>query len=492
MAISQLSRRQFIVLAIQLLIATQLPSCRNRGSLLGKGPIDNPLVVEDHSEALAHWAEKGVRDAVLINIDTHDDLRWIPERKCEELAAIYRRRDWQHFRAVDTSAEGGLYHVGNWIHAGHRLGMFREVIWVIPFAVLSMNNPDEKMRRFLTDYEFEEKEIANFALHDGRFRGTVNGLPLTICDAGSLPDISDPLLLSIDTDFFPPHSIVHEQNYLHGMHDLFRALYARKYRVLDAVVAYSVNGDYLPPHLRWVGDTTAALLGNPRLIDDQPPQQILLTQELDTLHLNSDPAGILKLADTWKRAGNPDSAAIEAYRAIALVLQGDVESAFLATRESCRLDRRYCTLFPYIGTYWYSDGRYRDAERFFRAGFGADPGMANGLFQYAHCLRHLGRIREALTWYQRDEAKIGIFPSRFLIAETEILLGDHRAAKASIAKGVAGLTANRYAQVVNRETADAIYRVLSFCDSKGLSDASATLRSNRTVTAMFAAYPPKS
>lgn len=489
MNLSHISRRRFILLALQLLAASQLPACRNRGTILGKDPIPSPLVVEDHSEALALWAEKGIRDAVLVNIDTHDDLRWIPEQKSEELAGIYRHRDWKRFRAVNTSAEGGLYHVGNWINAGHRLGMFREVIWVIPFGVLSMSNPDEKMRRFLTDYEFDQRDIATFSLHEGRFRGTVSGIPLTICDTDSLPPIPEPLLLSIDTDFFPPYSTTREQSYLHGMHDLFQAMYARKYRVLDAVVAYSVNGDYLPPHLRWVGDTTAAIVSNPRLIEGQPSQQLLLMQELDNLYRGTDAAGLLKLASTWRNSGNPDSAAIEAYRAISLVLQGDAENSFQATRESCRIDRRYSTLFPYIGTYWYSAGRYRDAEKFFRAGFAADPDMANGLFQYAHCLRHMGRTREALAWYQRDEAKNGIFPSRFLIAETEILLGDHRAAEASITKGVAGLKANRYAQVVNRETADAIYAILSFCDREGMKDSAAFLRANATVTAMFKTYP---
>lgn len=472
-----------------MLIATQLSSCRGRGPLLGKDPIANPLVVEDHSEALAYWAEKGVRDAVLVNFDTHDDLRWIPESKSKQLAGIYRRREWQRFRDADSSAENGLYHLGNWILAGHRLGIVRETVWVIPFALLSMDDSAEKMRRFLKDYEFSEDDIHTFVLKEGRFTGTVHGVPLTICDAGTLPLFDSPLLLSIDTDFFPPYSTVQEKPYLQALQNVFQALHARQYRILEAVVSYSVNGDYLPPHLRWVGDTALEILKNPRLLDSQPSQRLLLMQELDNLYRDNDPSGVLKLAEEWLRQGTQDSASLAAYRALSCVLQGDAEQAFAAAQESCRLDPRYCTLYPYIGTYWYSAGKYRNAERFYLAGFAADPEMASGLFQYGHCLARMGRTKEALAWYERDEAKNGVFPSRFLVMEMQLLLKDTAAAQASLARAVDGLRANRYAEVVNDETARAIYTALDFCQKEGLVEYSSALRSNPAVIRMFTAYP---
>src|SRR5512133_3204283 len=96
----ELTRRQFMLLSLQLLAMISLPGCRQRTSLsvLGKAPLKDLLVVEDHHRALSHWAEQGKRDAVLINIDTHDDFRWIPDAKLTTLGEIYRRRDWQSFR----------------------------------------------------------------------------------------------------------------------------------------------------------------------------------------------------------------------------------------------------------------------------------------------------------------------------------------------------------------------------------------------------------
>ncbi|CAG0926532.1 hypothetical protein RHDC3_00072 [Rhodocyclaceae bacterium] len=490
MNLTTLSRREFLLLSLQLLALSQLPGCRSSQPTLGRHPIESPLMVEDHCDALAHWAEKGIRDAVLINFDTHDDTRWMDERKIDALGEIYRNRDWRRFREAAGLGDNSLYHLGNWIYAGGRLGIFREVYWVIPFEVLAMEDPEAKMRRFLNDYGFNDQEIKSFSLKGRQFRGTFHGVPLTICDIRSLPDIASPLLLSIDTDYFPPYSTVHEKSYLPSLHGVFKALYAKEYRIMDAVVSYSVNGDYLPPHLRWVGDTIGNILGKPGLIDEEPSELLTLLQQLDNDYRGTETAAMLSYIESW-RPKHP-AASVQAYKALAHTLRNEPEMAFQAAMESCGRDRQYCTLLPYIGTYHYSGGRYALAEKFFLAGFAAAPHMDNGLFQYAHCLRQTGRIKEAIAWYEKDEAANGLFPTSFLITEMYLLLQDTDAAKASLAKAVDGLQKNRYAEVVNDETARAIYAALDFSDRAGLRDLSIALRANPAVIRMAVAYPRKS
>lgn len=486
MIFPQLSRRQFILLTLQLMAATQLPACRSQQPVLGNASL-KPLLMEDHHEALAHWAEKGVRDAVLLNLDTHDDMRWIPEKKIDALRHIYQQKDWQRFKTAGKRVNTDLYHIGNWIYAGGRLGIFREVYWVIPFEVLSMNDPDIQMRRFLKDYEFNDQEIGTFSLRDGRFHGTFHGIPLTVCDITSLPDISSPLLLSLDTDFFPPYSTVHEKSYLSSLHEVFQKLYNKKYRILDTAVCYSVNGDFLPPYLRWVGDTLETILIKPGMIDEPPTELLALLQQVDNEYRGTDAAAMLNLIGTWQTS-HP-AASLQAYKAFAYTLQNDSENAYQAALKCCTMDRRYCTIFPYIGTYHYSGGRFSIAEKFYLAGFKVNPHMANGLFQYGHCLRHTGRIKEAIAWYEKDEAVNGAFPTRFLIAEMQILLHDRKAAAASIATAVEHLASNRYAQVVNDETARALYAALDFCNREGRSDLSGSLQSNPAVINMLPQYP---
>lgn len=486
MNLPQLSRREFLLFSLQLLALTQLPGCRSSQPTTGRSTV----MVEDHCEALAHWAEKGIRNAVLINFDTHDDIRWARDSKIDALAAIYRNRDWRRFREAAGLGDDSLYHIGNWIYAGGRLGIFREVYWVIPFAVLAMEDPEFKMRLFLKEYDFSDEEIRSFSLVDGRFRGTFHGIPFTVCDTASLPDVSSPLLLSIDADFFPPYSTVHEKSYLPALHEAFTALHAKNYRIQDAVVSYSVNGDYLPPHLRWVGDTIGAILEKPGLIDEDPSEFLTLLQQLDNDYRSTDTAAMLRYIEAWQaRYPLPP---VKAYQALAHTLRNEPESAFRAVQEACARDPRYCTLYPYIGTYHYTGGRYAIAEKFYRAGFAANPAMANGLFQYGHCLRQTGRIKEAIAWYEKDEAANGPFPTRFLIAEMHLLRGDRDAARASLVKAVDGLARNRYAEVANDESARAIYAALDFSRREGLHDLAATLEANPTVIRMLTAYPRES
>ncbi|MSN26294.1 MAG: hypothetical protein GJV46_10560 [Geobacter sp.] len=477
-----------MLLAIQLMAASQLPGCRSYSSVIGKDSI-KPLIVEDHSLALPHWAEKGIRNAVLINIDTHDDIRWVQDKNIDALRDIYRRKDWKLFRESGSLSDNTLYHIGNWIYAGGHLGIFSEVYWVIPFDVLSMENPDLQMRRFLRDYEFNEQEIQTFSLHGRQFRGSFHGIPLTVCDIKSLPDISDPVLLSMDTDYFPPYSTVNEKSYLSALHEVFQALYAKKYKVLDAVVCYSVNSNYLPPYLRWVGDTIAAILEKPGMINKEPLEQLTLLQQIDNSYRGTDATEMLKLISSWMVKYPLPS--LQLYKAYAHVLQGESDHAYQAAVESCKTDRLYCTGLPNIGSYYYSEGRYKTAEKFFVAGYAANPGMSNDLFFYGHCLRKLGRLNDALISYEKDEAINGTFPTRFLIAEIQLLQNDKKTAEISIAKAVKHLMTSRYAQVVNHETAGAIYTVLDYCDRVGLNDLARNLRNCPAVTSMFAQYPRK-
>ena len=53
--------------------------------VFGQDHIEGAGLLEDHSEALVRWARLGLKDAVLINIDAHDDLRRIAEFISDEV-----------------------------------------------------------------------------------------------------------------------------------------------------------------------------------------------------------------------------------------------------------------------------------------------------------------------------------------------------------------------------------------------------------------------
>jgi tetratricopeptide (TPR) repeat protein len=488
MKVNNLYRVMLLVLGLSTLLGVH-DAQGGKPSLpvLGQDAVANPLIVEDHSQALAHWAEQGVRGAILMNIDAHDDIRWIPDKKIDELRELRRRGDWQRIRRADTFAASGLYNLGNWIYAGARLGVFREIFWVVPFRYFVEGAAEEPLRRFLASCGFSAEEIGSFSLRGRRFHGTFRGIPLTVCGLESLPVITEPLLLSIDTDFFRTYSAQYRAAFLPALHAAFGVLSSMNYRIQDAIVAYSINGDFLHPHHRWVGDTIAQILRKPGLLAEPPSEPLLLLQKVENAYRANNPAETLALADPYLALHPLPSLML--YKAFAHMQGGDSEKAYETAMAGCKADRLYCSGAVYIGAYYASKGEYRRAERFFRGGFSLNPEMNYGRFQYANCLRKLGKLREAIGYYAKDEQLNGPFMNHFMIVETFLMLGDHKAATAALKIALRGLDNDPYAEVVNATVAHAVYAAIEFCDRSKFKEMAATLRNNPAIVRMFRNYP---
>jgi tetratricopeptide (TPR) repeat protein len=480
-------RVMLVVLGLFALLDTHAQAGTPSLPVLGKDAVANPLIVEDHSRALAYWAERGVRGAVLMNIDTHDDIRWIPDKKIDELRELYRQGNWQDIQRADTFSAKGLFNLGNWIYAGSRLGIFKEITWVVPFRYFAEGGTDEPLRRFLASCGFNPGDIGSFVLRDRRFHGTFRGIPLTLCGLESLPVITEPLLLSIDADFFRTYSAQYRAAFLPALHTAFGALSRMNYRIQDAVVAYSINGDFLHPHHRWVGDTVAQILRKPGLVDKPPSEQLLLLQKVENAYRSNNPAEVLALADPYLALHRLPPLLL--YKAYAHMHRGDPEKAYAAAMASCKADRLYCSGVGYIGAYYASRGQYQRAERFFRGAVAANPDMTFGLFQFANCLRSLGKLREAISYYAKDERLNGPFMNHFMIAETYLMLDDQKAAADALKSALRGLENDPYAEVVNETAAHAIYAAIDFCDRQKFEGMAAALRNHPAILRMARNYP---
>ena len=446
-----------------------------------------PLVVEDHSQALVHWAKRGVRDAILINFDTHDDFRWIPDDKIEKLRNIYHRRDWKAMSEADSGGDRGLYDVGNWIYAGARLGIFKEVYWVIPFNDFAQKDPGAVLRWFIQNCGFPPEDVKTFTLRNNQFRGFFHGIPVTICGMEALPSIGEPVLLTVDADFYPTYFENYRTAYPRALRTTLGALFNVGYRIQDMVVSYSINGEYLQPQLRWVGDAVAMILRKPEMIkEDKPPEQLLLLQQLDNAYRAENAVEMLSLA---KNALPSQPPSVLVYKAYAHMLRGDLDKAYEAATASCTLDRMYCTALPYLATKLWEKGEYPQAERFFLNGYLLDPLMTNGYFQYACDLRSIGKLRAAIEYYRKDVTVNGSFRGNMLIFDTFLMLGDQEHAVDALKTAISGLEYNSYVKVTNPPMADAVYRAIDFCEEKRLKELSVRLKNSPAVQGMFRDYP---
>ncbi len=483
-----INRRHFINIIYLLIALLGLSACEKLSPfpVLGNDSV-TPLIVEDHSQALAYWAEQGIHNAVLINYDAHDDIRRIPESKISSLKDIYWSRDWEGFKEADTVADSGLYNVGSWIYAGARLGVIREVFWVVPQKLFPLQNEEHTLQQFLKSIRFSADDIETFRMHNNQFRGSFRGTPFTICSPESLPTINGPLLLSIDTDFFPLYSDEYQMHYLEALHRIFTSLFSKKYSIQGAAVSYSVNGEYLQPHLRWVADTAAMIIEKPEIIEHKVPDILRLKLQLDNAYRVADASRMFRYAASYTSSYTDPSVLL--YTSFAHMLKGDTDMAYEVAMASCKMDKRYCAGLPYIGNLYFLRGKTAKAVRFFKGGFSADPEMENGLFCLAHCLSDTGNLEEAIAYYKREVELNGSFPADFLIFETFLLSGDRSKAMDVLKNAVSGLVNNSYAEVLDGREAKAIYSAIDYSEKEGLTDLLKTLQNNPAVKNMFINYP---
>lgn len=483
-----MDRRQFLLLTLQFLALASMPACRKQMPTLGAAGITDLFVVEDHSQFLAHWAAQGVRDAVLVNLDTHDDFHPISSERIRRLLQIYQHKDWPALAKADASmGTEGLYDIGNWIFAGARLGMFKEVYWVIPHRLTAGSEPDSRVSELLASIGFSAADIKTFTYRDNLYRGTVFGIPVTVCTIETLPKISQPLLLSIDTDYFPTFITEHEVSYLTALNTVFTSLFSRQYELQAAGLCYSVNGEFLVPHHRWVGDAAREILTRPAVLSQPVPTLLALQQEVDNAYRSRDALAMQALLG--RSAAGATDPALLLYRALAYQLQGKEEQAFAAAMASCKADKLYAAAFPYLGALYFAKGQYAPAERFFQGGYAVAPQLSNGLMQYGICLAKNGKPREALAVLERDVRRNGSFPTHFLMVQIYHALGDRVAALATLKLALKNLETSVNTRVESQMVADAIYATLDFADQEHYRDLGSALRTTPTVTQMQTRYP---
>lgn len=454
--------------------------CANTGwagnfPVIGTDPIEKLSIVENHSEILEAWARRGLHEAVLMNFDAHDDMRWIRPEKIKKLWKYYEAEDWTAIKRADSVGDDSLYDIGSFIYAAAQLDMVKKVCWVIPFDILSRPDKIHALKAFLRAYEFPERDIQTFRMKQGRFSGILHGIPLMICDMGSLPDIEEPLVLSLDLDFLPPFARVHGLDKLSALMIFFEALHRKKYGIQEALMAFSVNGGYLSVHNRWIGEISVAILKNPHVNDLPLPRLWRIWQRLDDVYEANDPDRILKIALPFIDVGGKDPN-ILLYTAFAYYAKGDFTKAFKYAEEACRIDSRYCYGLADIGQCLIDTQRLPKALKFFEAAYALKFDMNFRQKNLADALKEMGQYPEALTYYKIYQSRNGSFPVQFQIADTYRLMGDEESALKHFIGALKCLQKNPYASITHQIDAEAVFAAIAFFEGKGLKTKAAELR----------------
>jgi tetratricopeptide (TPR) repeat protein len=462
-------------------------SCEKKVShpTLGIDPVTDVALLEEHNEALARWAEMGIRNATVINIDAHDDTRWIREDKIEELRRLYINKEWDAIRENRRSGDKRLSAVGNFLYASAKLGIVSEVYWIIPFGHFSGPPSEKRLRVFLKSFSFEDKEIKTFHLDRGCFRGDFNGIPLAVCGIESLPDIDNSVILSLDMDFFAPFVYDYGVSRLHGLRMLFEALFKKKYMISDAVISFSIDGGYTRVLHRWISDQSVEILRNPAIIyQDRPPRLWTVRQEAETLFqkesTDKNLRHLLPLIDAY-----PDELQFLLYTSHIYYETGDINKAYRFAEKACTADKKYCHGIIEIGQKLLKDGKFNEAEKFFRKGYSLNPDMNFLQQEFGRALMKEGRYEDAIEYFKTARQMNGPLSSAFYMGEAYLSMGNKESALKHFDTARKAVALRRYIETSKKSNLDVVVSAVRFYEKNGYMKEASELKNNPKLRAAF-------
>lgn len=449
-----------------------------------------PEVFENHSEALLGWAQKDIRQAVLVNIDAHDDLRWIAPAKIRKLKRIQQKEDWQAFSAADANGPDGLYNIGSFIYAAHKLEIVSRVYWVIPFPYFKAPEAGKKIDKFLDDYGFPQKYIDTFAMRNRCYHGTYFDIPLVICGIDSLPHIGEPVILSIDADFFPPFSGFYGRDILTAMSVFFSRLAERQYLVRDAIISCSVDGGYLSVARRWIAEHCEAYLLEPEHFSGPYPEAWLIRGLADIYYQNDDTAALLDLTRRFQHLHDQDLS-LKIYYSFALLASGKAQKAFKTARTASLTDKRYAYVLADLGQCLIDRGELDAALEFFQAAYEINAGMNYRQKDLADALHLTGRYASALRYYDIYRQNNGSFPADFIMGLTALMMDKEAEAGVWFELGFTGLQDEKYVSAGNEIDIRAIRAAAAYFKQKNMHEKAECIMSHPSLNTVFGATTPK-
>ena len=477
------------ILFVLLQLFLALPCVANPWPVLGSDRIV-PGILENHSEALLRWAQKDIRQAVLINIDAHDDLRWIEPAKIGELQQIKQRRDWQAFSAADANGPDGLYNIGSFIYAAHKLGIVSCVYWVIPFPYFQAPEASKKLDKFLDDYGFPRKDIDTFAMRNGCYHGTYFDIPLVICSIDSLPHIGEPVILSMDADFFPPFSGFYSRDILTAMSVFFSRLAEREYLVQDAVISCSVDGGYLSVARRWIVEHSEEYLLEPEYLSGPYPETWLIRGLADIYYQNDDTEALLDLTSRFQHLHDRDLS-LMVYYSFALLASGNAQGAFKTARTASLTDRRYAYVLADLGQCLIEKGELDAALKFFQEAYEINDCMNYRQKDLADALHLAGRYESALRYYDIYRQNNGFFPVAFIMGLTALMMGEKAEAGVWFEHGFTGLQDEKYVSAGNEIDIKAIRSAAGYFKQNNMNAKAEFITSHPSLDTVFWGNNPK-
>lgn len=391
-----------LILALALCTATRAVAAEPFTVGLEPAPPGAVIRVDDRRQALVEWARLAGPPLPVVFAAPHPGFGRVPSQ--EALVPFRRAAAPRDTGVLDALLAGrGPVSEENFLWAAAHLGLVGPITWVVPSREPIGDAALERLRDLLEHRSlgrFDAAEVADFRRDGATLSGSLHGVPLRVAALPDLPALAGPVLLHIDLGSVLAH---YEQDFstpvLQELGTFFEALRGAGLRAARVTIAQPVRDGSVPLKLRYVGAWLQALLENPALFAQAPPEAWLLQRDAELL----DAALDLKGAEANYRlllTALPESAAVRFNLARNLFLQERFDECFALLGESADLDAGYSGGFLKIGMDFERKGWHEGAARLYaeaRRRLPRDPATLQAL---GHLHRSTGRLLEAVDYYR--------------------------------------------------------------------------------------------
>jgi len=210
------------------------------------------FIFEDHCESYIKWREMGLRNLCVIHIDAHLDFadEGLDDSILEKIRCCKSVESLEKFRKNEDILWGG-FHLGNYLYPAMFDGTVSHLIWVIPDHLPGNEKLLPWARQEMMQWvDLSLSDYNSLHYEDNRVVGKLKGKDLEICFLRDLRVGSDNYVWDIDTDYLIDKD---DLPWISPM-DLVHNLFGIAPNPLMITTAYSVNGGYLPPEQKYLGD----------------------------------------------------------------------------------------------------------------------------------------------------------------------------------------------------------------------------------------------
>ena len=354
-------------------------------------------IIEMPSDALPVWRLYREYRPTLVILSSDPMLMTVAPQVREEVTALVKHGKPEEFlKWGRTQTVNPLLLPEQTLTAALQSNFFGGIVWVLPPPTKDQEISPDDFRKKLMDHGILTKnEAANLSFANGIYTGTLQGLPFQATATGPLPQISGPVIVHLDFNFFTFQYRNEVTTPLFSLlHGTLVALRQTGWQTLNITLAATTEEGAFPLELRFIKNLLAEIFAQPERLDQPLPEAWELRKE--ALHTETffQPETIL---DHYLRIEKlrPKDASVkyDIYRS--LIMLKEREDAMVYLDEAIKLDKGYAREYINLATRAIDKQYFADALVYLKKARGLLPDNPFVTMETTNIMLRLGMNKEA-------------------------------------------------------------------------------------------------